>query len=71
MKKMNDLNSELLNFYASPWMEEAKKARTLTSDLEYRHECLKLMYDDQVNCIPPHTVDMDIDEFIREEQAHS
>lgn len=34
------------------------------SDLQYRHECLKALYDAAVNCLPPHTVDDDIDGYI-------
>ena len=40
-------------------------------DLKYRHECLKMMYDDELGFIPPHTVDEAIDDYICEQESHS
>ena len=40
-------------------------------DLEYRHECLKMMWDDEVNNIIPDTADKDIDTYICEQGSHS
>ena len=39
-------------------------------EIEYRHECLKQMWDAEVNNCPPDTVDKDIDVFIQGEDSH-
>ena len=42
------------------------------SELEYRHECLKMMYSDEMNYLDDDlSVDLAIDGFISEEQSHS
>jgi len=38
--------------------------------MEYRHECLKMMWEAEVNTYPPDTADKDIDIFIQEQESH-
>ena len=47
------------------------KAQARLDELQYRHECLKSLYEDATNCKDPAQAETDIDEFIREEQLHS
>ncbi len=41
------------------------------NEMEYRHECLKMMWEAEVNNCPPDTADKDIDIFIQEQESHS
>ena len=51
---------------------EVLRLRGEMGDLNYRHECLKSMYTDEMNYLDDDlSVDLAIDEFILEEQSHS
>ena len=45
-------------------------AQDTIDKMEYRHECLKMMWDDEVNNITPDTADKDIDTYICEQELH-
>ena len=72
---------EIRDYVAAQDMPELDHAESLIdhidalqgdSELEYRHECLKMMYSDEMNYLDDDlSVDLAIDEFISEEQSHS
>jgi len=53
------------------YIEKYEEAQARLDELQYRHECLKSLYEDATNCKDPAQAETDIDEFIREEQLHS
>jgi hypothetical protein len=71
IRRMDRLTPDAIYCYALDLYDRLEAAEAALAELQYRHECLKSIYDDIANCIPPHTVDMDIDDFICEQESHS
>ena len=65
-----DKNHKPVELLGTPHHQDRGRLIEHIADLEYRHECLKMLYADEMDCVDGE-VDLHIDEFISEEQSHS
>ena len=60
-----DSNLTPIELLGTPHHQDRGRLIDHIADLEYRHECLKMLYADKMNYVEDAEVDFHIDEFIK------